>query len=144
MLASSGWRGLFMMELLRDNRGDLWFVEFNGRPWGSIALARRQGLEYPAWHINLLLNNAITISSREYGRPVTCRNAGRELMHLFFVARGPKSSALKSWPSLRNTVRDLLTFTPTSFLYNWRRDDPRVFLLDCFYTVRDQIFKSKA
>ena len=24
------WVGLFMIEMLRDNAGDLWFIEFNG------------------------------------------------------------------------------------------------------------------
>src|SRR5215475_7307135 len=35
-LKNAGWRGLFMIELLRDDAGKLWFVEVNGRPWGSM------------------------------------------------------------------------------------------------------------
>ena len=38
-----------MIELLRDRDGVAWFMELNGRTWGSLALARRLGLEYPAW-----------------------------------------------------------------------------------------------
>ncbi len=48
MLAEAGWRGLFMVELLRAGE-EWWFMELNGRPWGSMALARRLGYEYPAW-----------------------------------------------------------------------------------------------
>ena len=52
----SNWRGLFMIELLRDSQGTAWFMELNGRPWGSLALARRQGLEYPAWNVRSTLD----------------------------------------------------------------------------------------
>jgi hypothetical protein len=27
-------------------------------------------------------------------------------------------------------------------LYNWRRDDPKVFFSDCWYTIRDNLFKA--
>lgn len=46
---ATGWLGIFMIEFLRDQSGIPWFVELNGRSWGSMALSRRQGLEYPAW-----------------------------------------------------------------------------------------------
>lgn len=48
-MLDAGWRGPFMIELLRDADGTPWFMELNGRMWGSMALARAQGLEYPAW-----------------------------------------------------------------------------------------------
>ena len=47
---------MFMIELLRDRTGKVWFVELNGRPWGSMALSRRQGFEYPAWHVKLAID----------------------------------------------------------------------------------------
>ena len=51
MLTRLEWSGLFMLELLRDGDGKRWFVELNGRAWGSMALARAVGLEYPAWAV---------------------------------------------------------------------------------------------
>src|SRR5450755_1343231 len=30
-----GWQGMFMLEFLRDSAGQAWFMELNGRPWGS-------------------------------------------------------------------------------------------------------------
>src|SRR5216683_5963171 len=42
-IASTGWRGLFMIEFLRDASGRPWFMELNGRAWGSMALAIRRG-----------------------------------------------------------------------------------------------------
>ena len=59
-LGSVGWRGMFMLEMLRTPAGRLQFVEFNGRAWGSMALARRQGFEYPAWTVQLALGERST------------------------------------------------------------------------------------
>ena len=27
--------------------------------------------------------------------------------------------------------------------YNWRRDDPKVFIADCYYTIHDNLFKAR-
>ena len=130
-IQQAGWRGLFMVEFLRDRAGKPWFVEFNGRPWGSLALARRQGLEYPAWAAKLALTPEARIASRSpEEKPVVCRNAGREFMHLLFVLRGPKSEALREWPSFWRTSGDMLRVRRNDFFYNWRRDDLSVFFCD--------------
>ena len=55
-LSQIGWRGLFMLEFLRDGEGTPWFMELNGRAWGSLALARRRGFEYPAWTVRAALD----------------------------------------------------------------------------------------
>jgi hypothetical protein len=138
------WRGQCMIELMRDASGQLWFLEFNGRAWGSTALSRRQGLEYPAWHVELALNPK---ARREVQVPANgnfiCRNAGRELMYPLFVLRGPKSKALSTWPSFWGALGEVLRFRRNDKFYNWRSNDPNVFFWDCFYTVRDTCFKSR-
>ena len=133
-----------MLEMLRDVAGKLWFVEFNGRPWGSMALSRRQGLEYPAWAVKRALNpyGAIEVRVAADNR-IVCRNAGREFMHLLFVLRGPKSKAIKGWPSFWRTAFELLFVYRTDKFYNWRRDDLKVFFSDCWYTVRENLYNSK-
>lgn len=143
-IEQTGWRGLFMVELIRDRTGALWFVEFNGRAWGSMALSRRQGLEYPAWAAKRALNLETQIGSeRAKNEPVVCRNAGREFMHLLYVLRGPKSEALKEWPSFWRTAFDVLSVRRGDALYNWRRDDLKVFFSDWWYTVRNNVWKSR-
>ena len=143
-IRKSGWRGLFMIEVLRDNSGRVWFVELNGRPWGSMALCRRQGLEYPAWHVDLAMDEQSRAGLAVAPGPgVVCRNAGREFMHLLFVLRGARSNALTKWPSSWETISNLFRFHREDGLYNWRRDDPRVFLADFYYTIHDNLFKSK-
>jgi hypothetical protein len=143
LIQRAGWRGLFMIELLRDVQGKYWFIEFNGRPWGSMALSRRQGFEYPAWAVSWTLDpKALPAMPAARPRPVICRNLGRELLHLMFVARGPKSKALTHWPSLWRTTMEMFRIHRSDSLYNWRRDDLKVFVRDSWYTVRSNLFKS--
>jgi len=144
LIRQTGWRGLFMVELLRDHAGTLWFVELNGRPWGSMALSRRQGLEYPAWAVEYGLNPGARVDiDLAVKDSVVCRNAGRELMHLLFVLHGPKSKAFQEWPSVWRTALQLLSVSRHDSLYNWRHDDLRVFFSDSWYTVRDNLCKSR-
>jgi hypothetical protein len=142
MILANGWRGLFMVEFLRDDMGEYWFVEFNGRAWGSMALSRRRGLEYPAWNAALALVPGFLVRRSEpAGSEVVCRNLGRELIHLLFVLRGRKSKAMQKWPSFWRSVADVLYIRRRDCFYNFRRDDLRVFFSDCICTLRDQIFK---
>ena len=135
---------MFMIELLRDRTGKVWFVELNGRPWGSMALSRRQKLEYPAWQVKLA-----TDPQSQAGMTllpvlgIVSRNAGRELMHLLFVLRGPKSKALSEWPSFWKSVADVIHFSHDETLYNWRREDFKVFLADVYYTIKGNLFKAR-
>ena len=143
LIGKARWTGLFMVELLRDRSGKAWFVELNGRPWGSMALARRQGLEYPAWSAFMALAPGSHVDTAKSTSPgLVCRNLGRELMYLLFVIRGPRSAAMVEWPSIWKALRTILQTSRSERYYNWRRDDKRVFFADCFYTLRNNLLKS--
>jgi predicted ATP-grasp superfamily ATP-dependent carboligase len=146
MLSQTRWRGMFMLEFLRDRDGTAWFMELNGRPWGSMALARRAGLEYPAWALRQLgdMDHAplrqlgdtdYAPASTAPAERLTCRHLGRELVHLLMVFRGPSSVALTQWPSRRRTVCEVLRFSRGDQWYNWRRGESRLFLEDAVGTV---------
>jgi hypothetical protein len=143
LIRQISWKGLFMVELLRDKNDIPWFVEFNGRTWGSMALSRRQGLEYPAWAVRQALSPDATLSPMpEETPPLTCRNLGRELMHLLFVLRGPRSMVVAaSWPGRLKTIGNLSRLSKGVSLYNWRSDDRQVFIFDSLYTVTGNVFK---
>jgi hypothetical protein len=118
-------------------------VELNGRSWGSIALSRRQGFEYPAWTVKLALgevSSAATSATLEPG--AVCRNIGRDFMHLLFVLRGAKSKALINWPPIWKTMTAVLWLHKGDSYYNWRRDDHRVFFADSYYTIHDNLLKA--
>jgi predicted glycoside hydrolase/deacetylase ChbG (UPF0249 family) len=139
----TGWRGMFMIELLRDSSGKIFFVEFNGRAWGSMALSRRQHLEYPAWQVMLASDPDSPAGLEAYGAPgIVSRHAGRELMHLLFVLRGPKSKAFTAWPSPWKSVVDVLRLGRGEALYNWRPADKKVFFADLYYTIKANLIKT--
>ena len=134
-LTTIGWRGLFMLEFLRDSDGRAWFMELNGRTWGSLALARRRGFEYPAWTVLSSLDASFKPRIPPNPPEIVCRNFGLELMHLAFVLRGPRSAALRDWPSPWSTIRELTHISRRDHLYNWKWSEPLVFAADTAQTV---------
>ena len=135
-LRAIGWQGLFMLEFLRDDAGTPWFMELNGRAWGSMALARRRGFEYPAWTVRGALDPGFEPVPPTSPADIRCRNLGLELVHLAFVARGPQSDASVGWPTLGGAVRDVCTFRKDDRLYNWNRSQPMVLMADLAGTLR--------
>ncbi len=134
-LRAIGWRGMFMLEFLRDGEGQPWFMELNGRAWGSMALARRRGFEYPAWTVTDALQPGFDPTPPVSPTDILCRNLGLELVHLMFVARGPQSEAPIPWPRLHRAVRDVCRLDRGDRWYNWSSSEPRVFLADTASTL---------
>jgi predicted ATP-grasp superfamily ATP-dependent carboligase len=139
------WSGLFMIELLRDESGTPWFIELNGRAWGSMALARAANLEYPAWAAELALGRSrdLPVSAPAGGR--RARHLGREIVHVLTVIRGPRSAAA-TWPSRLRTVRDVLSWRSGDRPYNWRRRPSELPLLidDTVSTVTKAVSRKGA
>ena len=130
-----------MLEFLRDAVGEPWFMELNGRAWGSMALARRRGFEYPAWTVRATLEPGFEPTPPLQPPEVVCRNLGLELAHLAFVARGPQSEAARGWPTLGKAVRDVFKFSWDDRLYNWNRSEPTVLFTDTWSTLRQYMGK---
>lgn len=133
-----GWRGPFMIELLRDSDGTPWFMELNGRMWGSMALARRQGLEYPAWAVAAASDPAFCpVVPPQKKRPVMQRNLGRELLHLAFVLRGPKSAFHRTgWPRFWRSAAGVFAPAGPHAFYNYDPAHRGYFLRDALWTIR--------
>ena len=134
-LSGIGWRGMFMLEFLRDSHGTPWFMELNGRPWGSMTLARRRGFEYPAWTVQASLEPSFDPVPPDGPPELLCRNLGLELVHLLFVARGPQSDALTEWPRLTSSIRDVCRITAKDRLYNCKLSQPAVLAADTLGTL---------
>jgi hypothetical protein len=132
LVAKSEWHGLFMVELLRDTAGRPWFIELNGRAWGSMALARYRGYRYPSWAVQSELDTEFTPPAPAKPPEITARHLGREIVHLgtVLVAGGAPRLA---------TVRDVLTLRRSDRWYNYRPGEARVFVADTWGTVRGHL-----
>jgi biotin carboxylase len=139
-IAASGWRGLFMVEVLRDRDSRPWFMELNGRAWGSMALARRRGYEYPAWAVRAALNPTFVPpdppSVAQEVSDVTARHLGREIVHLGMVLTRGGAPRL-------GTIRAVVIPRRGERWYNWRHDEPKVFAADTWSTVRTQLARKR-
>lgn len=138
-LHDGGWRGLFMLEFLRDDSGTAWFMELNGRSWGSMALSRHRGLPYPVWTVQDATgrsDTAVRPAVPETSTQIVVRHLGRELVHLAFVARGPRDGTPRGdWPKLAPTLRAMMRYRRDERLYNLRRGQWRVLLADTWQTL---------
>lgn len=134
-LEAIGWRGMFMLEFLRDADGMPWFMELNGRAWGSMALARRRGFEYPAWTVRSALEPDYEPGVPERPPAVLCRHLGLELVYLMFVVRGPQSDTAVEWPTMGRAVRDVFSRHPGGHWYNWNPAQPQVIVSDILATA---------
>jgi predicted ATP-grasp superfamily ATP-dependent carboligase len=136
MLAEAGWTGLFMVELLRDREGRPWFMELNGRAWGSMALAREMGFEYPAWAALQKIDESFVPAPPPPHEAITCRHLGREILHLLGALRGPDSAAVRDGPTRRRAARDVLRVGRDDRWYNLRPGYRGLFVYDTIQTVR--------
>jgi hypothetical protein len=128
------WQGPFMVELLRDFSGRAWFMEFNGRFWGSLALARRCGLDMPRLACELARGQEPVIPSQI--RPGFARHLGWDLIHLLFVLRGARGDArAHKWPGRISTLKAVLSPHPLSSFYNYDRSQRFFFVRDAAITV---------
>ncbi|MBM1222509.1 hypothetical protein JQU17_20055 [Ponticoccus sp. SC2-23] len=137
-LDAIGWRGPFMVELLRDHEGTAWFMELNGRMWGSLALARRQGYEYPAWAVALAADTEFQppVSPSPGPEALIMRHLGRDLLHLLFVLKGPRTALhRRHWPSFWTSLVAVLRPAPARRFYNYDPAAPGFFLWDALSTI---------
>jgi hypothetical protein len=138
-LAEAGWHGIFMIELLRDGAGRPWFMELNGRTWGSMALARHRNLPYPEWAVRAAIDPAWHPAPPPEAPHLLVRHLGRELVHLLAVLRGGRGADAGRWPSRTATLRAMLRPERGTRWYHARRGELPVLLRDTWGTVASQV-----
>ncbi len=136
---ASGWSGIFMLELLRDASGRPWFMELNGRAWGSMALAVHRGLPYPAWAVRAARQPGWLPDEPAPAPHLLVRHLGRELVHLLAVMRGARGADAGRWPSRTSTLAAMLRPHRGTRWYHARRGEPGVLLRDTWATVASQV-----
>jgi hypothetical protein len=128
------WQGPFMVELLRDASGRKWFMEFNGRFWGSLALARRCGLDVPRLAFESALGASVVVPSKT--GTGFARHLGRDLIHLLFVLRGPGPGPRPHmWPRRWRTIAEIVAPHALKSFYNYDPTQRSFFVKDAVITV---------
>jgi hypothetical protein len=138
---ASAWHGIFMLEFLRDDAGRPWFMELNGRTWGSMVLARHRGWPYPVWAVESALDHAWRPAVPPEGPHLRARHLGRELVHLLAVMRGARGADRGRWPTRRATAVAMLRPERGTRWYHARRGELRVLVRDTWMTVSGQVRK---
>lgn len=141
-LHRANWSGYFMIEFLRDADNRLWFMELNGRAWGSLALARRGGFDYPAWMVESTFDPTHAAAPPPVREGVVARHLGRELLHFAFVLKGPNAPSYKDrWPGRVSTLVKVLQPCTLDTFYNYSPEFPAFFLRDSLQTLRNFVSK---
>ena len=126
-----------MVEFLRpDDGGPDLLMEVNGRLWGSLALAIRAGVDFPAlWLRGLLGGDARGPATYVVGTEV--RHLLGEIVHAVRVWRGPRPGHPGTWPRRRDLVRLLLpSGAPRVARQVIDADDPLPFLGEIAFALR--------
>lgn len=144
-VARTGWDGILMIEqITRPEDGSRWFVEVNARPWGSTALARRRGLEYPAMAVDAALGLKFDPPPHRLDDDGTvARHLGREAVHFLMVMRGPRGPQTTPWPTRRRTAVEMLRWRPGTHWYNKQPGATRLWAVDATNNVLDRVAPRK-
>lgn len=107
LMRAIGWTGLAMVEFKVGPRGPR-LMEINGRLWGSLPLAAKAGMDFPARLVALLLDGppAGRALDTDYRVGVRSRNLELELVWIAGVLRGPKATNPGTeFPARRDALR---------------------------------------
>lgn len=127
LLGALRWTGLAMVEFKVGDDGPV-LMEINGRIWGSLALAVRAGMDFPARMAEVYLNGQPTLDGRPdttYTVGVRTRNIDLELVWIASVLRGARRYPFLRMPRRREALIAALRLPDPSLGYDTLvRDDP--------------------
>jgi predicted ATP-grasp superfamily ATP-dependent carboligase len=121
-----GWTGLMMVEFKVGPKALL--MEINGRVWGSLPLACRAGVDFPAAWADVLLGRSPTGSSTDFGpigaypSGVRCHQPGSLLIWIANVALGRRRYPQLPVPRRRRALAALAAlfgFRSHSDIFAW-------------------------
>lgn len=128
LLAALDWTGLAMVEFKLGEEGPR-LMEINGRVWGSLPLAVKSGVDFPARMAELYLtgppeNGHAPETSYDIG--VRSRNLDLEVLWIASTLRGKQGHRAVAVPNRREALQAALRLAyPKDGFDVFTRDDPR-------------------
>ena len=117
MLDAIGYEGVAMVEFRRRaSDGKPYFLEINGRLWGSLALALHAGIDFPKALMECYQNGEPTTARTYYRSGIRCRNIfPGELSYVVSVLRAKAAKGVDSPPSKVRVIGEFfeLSLNPT-------------------------------
>jgi predicted ATP-grasp superfamily ATP-dependent carboligase len=139
LLTALEWNGLAMVEFKLGDRGPR-LMEINGRIWGSLPLAVKSGMDFPARMVELYLGSSSTRNGppqTEYAFGVRSHNLDLEVIWIGSALRGKRGKRLVAMPSRRDAIGAALSlFHPRGGFDVLSRDDPRPGLVEIVRIAR--------
>ena len=128
LLRDIGWEGPAMVEFLVSRAtGEALLMEVNGRFWGSLALAIRAGVDFPA----LFVGGGRGPTSYRLG--VRLRDALGEAVHAWRALRGRPTDWTGPWPTPRSLAAALLAPARRTAWQFASADDPLPMVAQLLY-----------
>ncbi len=127
MLNACGYEGAAMVEFRIDERtGQSWFVEINGRFWGSLALPAACGINFPALYLQMLRGENIPSAAREYPAGVRACSFWREASRLLSALKGKPAGWPGPFPTRFQALGDFFesVFKPGQVSFDFQWKDP--------------------
>ncbi len=113
LLHELDWTGLAMVEFRRGHDGVGYLMEINGRVWGSLPLASRAGMDFPARLADLLMHPTARppddpAVDTDYRRGVRARNLRLEMAWIGAVLSGRRRQRGMPWPRRSDAIGALV------------------------------------
>jgi predicted ATP-grasp superfamily ATP-dependent carboligase len=139
LLAALDWTGLAMVEFKLGALGPR-LMEINGRIWGSLPLAIKSGMDFPARMAELYLGGSQSRNGppdAEYTLGVRSHNLDLEVVWIGSALRGRRGRRLVATPSRRDALRVALSLVrPRDGFDVLTRDDLRPGLVELVRIAR--------
>jgi predicted ATP-grasp superfamily ATP-dependent carboligase len=98
LLHALGWSGLFQLQMLRQDDGSSVAIDFNPRPYGSLALAIRAGANLPAIWAALVLGDPLPPTTSRPGVRYRLETGDAKSIATLAASGQLRAAAQAAWP----------------------------------------------
>ena len=125
MMSALSYTGVVMVEFKHDPETDRWyFIEINGRFWGSLPLALAAGADFPKYYYQLVVEGKCDFAP-DYRTGVYSRNLARDMAWLLKNMKADHNDKTLSTLSLWEITSEIShLFNLKEHIDTWAWDDP--------------------